>query len=373
MHVAVVNLTAGGLSGGYRKYLKCLLPLLVRDPRISRLDVFSPVGERVERVPGTLESHSFNASVLGPPEDLVDATRRLAPDVVFIPTARWFSCGTTPVVVMVRNMAPLVAPCGGNPPLEVARNCARRLAAKRACRRAARVIAVSAYVHDFLRDRWRVPPARMGIVHHGVEPPLRAESAVRPRGLAGTRAARLIFTAGSIRAARGLEDLVGSLCLPPLRESDLTLAIAGEPDHGTRHYRTHLHEISAKRGVASRIAWLGQLDRHEMAWCFQNCAVFVMTSRVEACPNLALEAMIYGCPIVSIQKQPMRELFGEVARYYVPGDLAGLAVRIGEMLDAPSEQVRTLRQLGTQRAATFTWERAAVLTVDQLEAAALGR
>ena len=44
MKVAIVNLTSGGMSGGYLKYLRTLVPLLRQDPRISRLDVFVPEG-----------------------------------------------------------------------------------------------------------------------------------------------------------------------------------------------------------------------------------------------------------------------------------------------------------------------------------------
>jgi len=42
LRLAVVNLTAGGLSGGYQKYLQHLLPLLVRDTRLEQVDVFLP-------------------------------------------------------------------------------------------------------------------------------------------------------------------------------------------------------------------------------------------------------------------------------------------------------------------------------------------
>jgi len=58
MRVAVVNLTAGGLSGGYRKYLARLMPLLAADSRVTRLGVFAPEAARalldhvLEVVPG---------------------------------------------------------------------------------------------------------------------------------------------------------------------------------------------------------------------------------------------------------------------------------------------------------------------------------
>ena len=44
MKVAIVNLTSGGLSGGYLKYLRRLVPMLRQDVRISQLDLFVPEG-----------------------------------------------------------------------------------------------------------------------------------------------------------------------------------------------------------------------------------------------------------------------------------------------------------------------------------------
>ncbi len=34
MRIALLNLTGGGLSGGYRAYLLALVPLLRKDPRV---------------------------------------------------------------------------------------------------------------------------------------------------------------------------------------------------------------------------------------------------------------------------------------------------------------------------------------------------
>ena len=42
MKVALVNITNGRLSGGVRKYLHQMVPLLSADPRVDDLQVFSP-------------------------------------------------------------------------------------------------------------------------------------------------------------------------------------------------------------------------------------------------------------------------------------------------------------------------------------------
>ena len=153
-----------------------------------------------------------------------------APDVVFVPTARHAEFGNIPVVTMVRNMEPLTVPFGGNTWAEGMKNVARAWEARRACRRAARVIAVSEHVRDFIVSRWQIDRDRVGTVYHGVDGPGPADAVpdtVRPRTL---------FTAGSIRPARGLEDVIRTL---PLMDPDVRLLIAGHADAGCAGYAEH--------------------------------------------------------------------------------------------------------------------------------------
>src|SRR6185295_12725507 len=92
-----------------------------------------------------------------------------APDVVFVPTARYTRFGEVPVVTMVRNMEPLTVPFDGNSWSEGLKNLARAWEARRACRRATRVIAVSEHVRNFIVSRWKIETNRVGTVYHGVD------------------------------------------------------------------------------------------------------------------------------------------------------------------------------------------------------------
>ena len=100
---------------------------------------------------------------------------RFGADVLFVPTARTVQCPGVPRVTMMRNMEPVTVPFTGNTVAESLRNMARAVAARRACRSADRVIAVSDFVARFLRDRWRISATSIATVPHGVEPSLPAE------------------------------------------------------------------------------------------------------------------------------------------------------------------------------------------------------
>ena len=342
MRVAVVNLTSGGFSGGYRKYLDNLVPLLRDDRRVGVLEVYGPGSSR-------------------------DEVSQLQPDVVFIPTARWSNFGAAPVVSMVRNMEPLSVPFGGNPPLESMKNLARAQVARRACRRGDRIIAVSSHVRDFLVNRWGIADSKIGVVEHGVDRPPPEEETSRPAALRDDLSTGFLFTAGSLRPARGLEDAIRALAALTGRGLSLRLVVAGSSSPGGRAYENGMRKLAADCGVDRQVDWIGQLSAREMSWCYRHCTCFVVTSRAEACPNVLLEAMAHGCLCVSVRRPPMTDFLGDTGLYYGVGQPSELAHQLSAGVLADASAPHGLREATVARVARWNWNRTASETVRQLE------
>jgi len=367
MHIAVLNLTSGEFSGGYRKYLRTLLPLIRADARVSRLDVFNPPGALLQKEADGIDHLSWpDGDAMRGFRALKARLMELSPDVVFIPTAQWLPLGI-PTMVMVRNMEPLLVPFAGNSPATAARNLVRRYLAHRACKRADRVLAVSGHVKEFIISRWGIAEDRVGTVLHGVGPALPPEKTHRPAMIpAGLHPT--LFTAGSVRPARGLEDLINAL--GDLRHQDITptLIIAGETNRGSEGYKPQIESLAKRRNVAGQLVWTGQLKEAEIAWCLRECDVFVMTSRAEACPNTALEAMSYGAVSVAGNNAPMPEIFGDTAIYYPSGNGKMLADCLRSVLVERDRSVKeTMARNAMRRAGQFSWRETAERTVTELE------
>ena len=372
MHIALANVTNGGLSGGARKYLEVLAPLLARHPAVSRLDLFVPP----QAVDGLKQASSLNWESWNPGDvargfrGLRSEIRSRHPDVVFIPTARWLECGPIPVVAMVRNMEPLAAPFGANSLKGAVRNLARRWLAKRACRKADRIIAVSHFVKNFLTARWSLPADKIATVYHGIGVPRPGAEECRPSALSQV-SQPFLFTAGSIFPYRGLEDAITAMPEIARRCGDLRLVIAGETEEpAMQYYRQRLERLAASLRCANRLVWCGKLSQAEMAWCFSRCEVFLVTSRVEACPNTVLEAMAHACVSVSTDCPPMPEMYGETALFYPPKDFHRLAEQVTVALALSADDRRAWRTSASRRAGDFSWQRTADETVRELLVAA---
>ncbi|MGV3708482.1 MAG: glycosyltransferase family 4 protein [Gemmatimonas sp.] len=346
MRIAVLNLTYRSLSAGYMKYLQHIVPRLRVDPSVSDLLVYVPPGH--ERLPGLgANARSWRR---GDPfvgyHAVAAAVRAWKPDVVFIPTARFVECGA-PTVCMVHNMLPMRPP----PLREGARSWGKArldaLLARRAVHKADRVIAVSEFVREHLVRAWRVPESNVRVVCHGVD----AESSPQ-HAVTHDLPSDFVFAAGSLFPYRGYEDVIRALALTS--SPSLHLVIAGD---GSTRYRQSLQHLCRELGVTERVRWMGHVDADTMSRAYRLCRAFVMTSRVEACPNIALEAMAHGSLCISTRCAPMPEFFGDSAMYYNAGDAQGLSQHIESLRAPESAQQHALRAQAVERAARFTWSK----------------
>ena len=368
MRIAIVNLTGGGLSGGYKKYLRNILPLIAKDERIDTLDVYLPAGQKDVYNSNQLRVYSIIGNNLSGSKAWVKhEIAKLKADVVYIPSGIWIDYDHAPIVTMIRNMEPLVVPFQRNPLKECIKNIGRYMANLYSCMRSDRIIAISKFVKTYLIEKWRIPEGRIGLVYHGINAPMQGD--INDIGsVASLKSIPFIFTAGSIRPARGLEDIIKALALLKI-EQPLCLVIGGKVDPGMESYFVSLKELTQKLEVFNRIHWVGNLNDAEMAWCYLNCKIFVMTSRVEACPNIVLEAMANGCVSISTESSPMPEFFQDSAVYYPPKDEKVLAERILEVMSWPEEKRKEMSERAKKRASQFSWEICAQKTIEQFQIA----
>jgi glycosyltransferase involved in cell wall biosynthesis len=193
---------------------------------------------------------------------------------------------------------------------------------------------------------------------------------VRPQAAADVEEGQFLFSAGDFTAYRGYEDLIEAVASRRDRGCDDRVLLAGGPIRWLEREQDRVEKLIAARGVGDRVTLLGRIPSQEMAWCYRHCKAMVMTSRIEACPNVTLEAMTHGCTIISTTNLPMPEMFGDVAMYYDAGRSDALAVLLAAVAEMTGDE-RTHRSRATADRARecFSWDRAAAETLAQLRLA----
>jgi len=373
MKIAILNITGGGMSGGYRKYLQNIIPRMAVHPEVEAILCASPKSINVQDWVEPLSNVKFvdcqpfrflrNATDCGLKQHL----EKFSPNVIFIPLERFFRFGNIPVVNMIQNMEPIVG-FNSNPFPERLRNWVRRKVGKQSLCQADRVIVPSKYVRNFLTQHWGIPSEKIGIVYHGVELP--EKDVYPPKTIPKEWKDQFLFTAGSIRPARGLEDLFYALKYLLDNSLDVpSLVIAGEVNRGMEKYKKKLDNLIKRLGIFSKIHWVGNLNEKEVGWCYKNCQAFIATSRVESFGLIAVEAIAHGCLCISNDSPCLPEVLDKVATFYPAKKPEILAKRIYEVLNWPEEKKEEMRRRAIIRASQFSWDKCAEQTVTELKKA----
>lgn len=372
MKIAVINITGGGMSGGYRKYLCNVLPLMAKHDDVEAILCATPdsigVQDWFDPMPN-IRFVSFKPFRFLLPHRDIELFRELekfSPDVVFVPVERNFRFNNVPVVNMIQNMEPFVVNSDGNPVGEIFRQWIQCVDGKRVIIKADGLVAISKFVFDFLKIQWKIPAEKIGVVYHGIDGE-RKFSNCKPQKISESWQNNFIFTAGSIRPARGLEDLLLAMKHLALQgEKSVRLVIAGESGNRMARYQEKLKSWVKENNLSDRVCWAGSLNENEMAWCYQICKAFVMTSRVESFGMIGGEAMSHGCVCISADNPCLPELFGDAAVYYPPKDGQALAEAIKSVLAWDDNQRKAMCEKARKRAVEFSWDVCAEKTVAAL-------
>jgi len=350
MKVVLLCYTKGGLSGGFKKYLNEIVPRISTNNKISQLVVFLH-----EKVLTEFEGELFQP--INNKRKLIENIDNFNPDIIFCPTTESVKNWNIPFVVMLRNMEPLTDFGFNNPVVEDLVNLYKKIKTISVCKKASGVIAVSKFVEETLINDISINRNNLKVIYHGNKIPT---STVSPK------LEKSIFTAGSIRPARGLEDLIHALTIIKKDYKNIKLYIAGDKSPRMKNYKNKLDILSESLDVKKHIIWLGNVSKEDMELLYSNNKIFVMTSRVEACPNIAIEAMTYGNIIISSRNKPMPEFFGNGALYYNALDYKNLAKLILNSLVYSDRKVRYIKNNNRKLLEKFSWDKCSDETVNFL-------
>lgn len=369
MRIAILNITGGGMSGGHKKYLLNILPLLAGVPEVEAVLCASPAAVMDEVQFPELQKveysrcEAFRPFIHSPGPLLRSALDGFRPDMLFIPIERYISYQGLPVVIMVQNMAPLSGHNTGYGPRERLVGFLRKYESRVAVSKAVSIIAPTEHVKRFLAESLNVPAAKIAVVGYGADVHLPAPKVPHGYPFPGKP---FLLTAGSIERYRGLEDAIRALPRIRQRFGDVKLAVAGAPRPSTERYLTEMKSIAADLGVGHDVVWLGALPPDELAWCYSNCSAMLLTSRIESFCFVALEALAHGCNCVSASSPCLPEVLGDAAVYYSPGDVPGLEQAIGVVLSKGDVARETAATAARLRASSFSWKNTARATLQIL-------
>lgn len=211
--------------------------------------------------------------------------------------------------------------------------------------KAAAVIAVSAALKGAM-ESIGIDGSRIKVLRNGVDLDVFAP---KPRDEArarfGLRKGAVIVTVGNLHPEKGVDLVVRSLSHLP---QPVSLLVVGEGPEQPR-----LARLARALGVDQRVCFSRNVPQTDLAWAYSAADVLVLASSREGWPNVLLEAMACGTPVVATDVGGVREIVTEAVAGQIVGDRSpqAIAAAVAGMLAGlpPSQAVR-------EHAGRFDWD-----------------
>jgi glycosyltransferase involved in cell wall biosynthesis len=232
----------------------------------------------------------------------------------------------------------------------------QRLAAP-GLRRADLVLCPSRHAAADVAELYGIDEARLAVVPWGVDErftPGPVDAALHERlGLDGG----YLLAVGTLQPRKNLQAALRAFELLAAEGLDHRLAIVGARGWRDDELARRLRDSPA----SARIVAPGRLDDDELVSLYRGASCLVFPSRYEGFGLPPLEAMACGTPVVCSGMTSLPEVVGDAAITVDPDSPGELAKAIARALDPAVAAMFAAR--GRERAARFTWARAAELTV----------
>ncbi|MCE5204283.1 MAG: glycosyltransferase family 4 protein [Actinomycetia bacterium] len=261
-----------------------------------------------------------------------------------------------PLVVTLHDVSPLMVP--GVMPNALKRGVYRSMT-KRAVRFADRIITPSEHT---AADIARLFPASTGkttVVPLAADDFASGPVGTLPGWLAGTP---YVFSMGNTKPHKDIPTLLRAFASIASEHPSVMLVLAGVDPGG------YVRSVLGDTDVAHRVRFTGALDDSTLRALYVNASAFVFPSAYEGFGLPPLEAMALGTPVVCSDAASLPEVVGCAALSFAAGDIQALADALRLILTDGSVRDR-LAGAGRGRAALFSWDRTAELTVSVYEQA----
>jgi glycosyltransferase involved in cell wall biosynthesis len=277
-------------------------------------------------------------------------------DVLFAPGYSGPLLGRVPMVVTIHDVSFAAHPEW----FSWREGLRRRVVTRLTARRAAKVITVSDFSKREITRHLGVGSTKIEVIYSGVT--------AWPSAAASGRRAPLVLFVGSLFNRRHLPELIDGFTRLADRHPDARLDIVG--DNRTMP-RIDLEPVIARSAARDRIRARSYVADAELATLYASASAFAFISDYEGFAMTPLEALGAGVPVVLLDTEVAREIYGPAARYLERPDPALIADALERVMFDQEERTRLL----TAAAPTlerYSWRECAHRTLQVLLSCARG-
>lgn len=168
-----------------------------------------------------------------------------------------------------------------------------------------------------------------------------------------------ILFVGTLQPRKNIEKLIEAFSKI---KQDLQLIIVGKKGWQYENILT----APSRFKVSEKVRFLENVTDEDLPSLYKNAACFALPSLYEGFGLPVLEAMQYGCPVITSNVSSLPEAGGDAALYVNPEDVDDIADKINQILK-DNKLREDLIKKGHEQVKKFSWEKTAKQTLETLE------
>jgi len=235
---------------------------------------------------------------------------------------------------------------------------------KRRIKYTAHIITVSDFIRSEICDELQLPAEKVTAIPEAPDPfffPRKREKAKVVVEALGLPQDYILFV-GTRVPRKNLSLLIKAAAIC---ESDIPIVFVGWAGWREDPWL----EMVKDQGLRNRIFITGYIDEESLACLYSKALALVFPSLYEGFGLPILEAMACGCPVISSNAASLPEVAGDAAVLINPCEFEDLAVAIDKVVSDSALRMDLIEK-GFERAAQFSWERTAKLTLEVFKSVA---
>jgi phosphatidylinositol alpha-1,6-mannosyltransferase len=219
-------------------------------------------------------------------------------------------------------------------------------------------------------DGWAAAnlPALLGVpvdrLPKGVDAKRFSPEGGNARARLGLTGKRVVLTVARLVPIKNVERLLDAMALVRTRMSGAHLVVVGDGPEAEA-----LKRHAAAVGISEAVTFVGYAPHADTPDFYRAADVFALSSDFDNSPNVVLEAMASGLPVVTTDVGGVRELVGDrtgatTGAIVVPSEPSALAAGLEHYLAAPAAARAAGAHNRDRAVAEFSWRTSALRLLD---------
>ena len=231
----------------------------------------------------------------------------------------------------------------------------------RSMAKADRVICISEFARRVIEQKLSGLPGKTIVIPHGINSIFRENHQPRPAWLP---AGEYILYVSILDVYKAQLEVVRAFSLLKARRPTSEKLVLTGPDRS--HYARKVRDEIERLGLQNDVVLTGPVSHNDLPALYRHALINVFASECENCPNIMLEALASGRPLLASSRPPMPEFGGDGAIYFDPSSPDELAVKLASVIDNP-ERLQEMSYRARERSLLYDWEQTARTTWDLIQ------